>query len=242
MEAFTNLIDTKLTELRQTLLQEFKAALDAHVEEKKVELTAFVNQKRVEDLPSSNELEKSVKEIQKHVSQLRADNIMLKNRVDDLQQYVRRQNIRIFGVPVKNQETSKDVEKLVKKLITETGISDFSLDRAHRIGKKKKVVNINSEEIEVQPIIARLTTFRDRTIFYRARKNVKETYGYGVSLDLTKDRLDLLKQAREMVEQVEGIKFAYSDINCQLRVLTSTGKHWAFDTKDDLEVIIAKLS
>ena len=242
MEALTNLIDTKLTELRQTLLQEFKAALDAHVEEKKVELTAFVNQKRVEDLPSSNELEKSVKEIQKHVSQLRADNIMLKNRVDDLQQYVRRQNIRIFGVPVKNQETSKDVEKLVKKLITETGISDFSLDRAHRIGKKKKVVNINSEEIEVQPIIARLTTFRDRTIFYRARKNVKETYGYGVSLDLTKDRLDLLKQAREMVEQVEGIKFAYSDINCQLRVLTSTGKHWAFDTIDDLEVIIAKLS
>ena len=242
MEAFTTLIDTKLTELRQTLLLEFKAALDAHVEEKKVELTAFVNLKMVEDVPSSNELKESIKEIQKHVSQLRADNLFLKNRVDDLQQYIRRQNVRIFGVPVKHQERSKDVEELVKKLITDSGISEFSLDRAHRIGKKKKAKNNDSEEIEVQPIIARLTTFRDRTVFYQARKNVKEAYGYGVSLDLTKDRLALLKQAREMVKEVDGIKFAYSDINCQLRVLTSTGKHWAFDTKDDLDVIIASVS
>ena len=64
-------------------------------------VTAFVNLKMVEDVPSSNELKESIKEIQKHVSQLRADNNFLKNRVEDLQQYIRRQNIRIFGVPVK---------------------------------------------------------------------------------------------------------------------------------------------
>ena len=99
----------------------------------------------------------------------------------------------------------------------------------------------DSETIEVQPIIARFTTFRDRTALYRARKAIKESSGYGISLDLTYDRLTLLKEARKMVEKVDGIKFAYTDINCQLRVVTKNGKHLAFNTVDDLLAIIASM-
>ena len=164
----------------------------------------------------------------------------MKSNVDDLQQYVRRQNLRIFGVPVKKKETNTDIENMVKETITDHGISEYSLHRAHRIGKIKKLA-IESETVEVQPIIARFTTFRDRTAQYRVRQTTKESSGYGISLDLSYDRLVLLKEAHEKVKNVDGINFAYSDINCQLRVLTKNEKHLAFNTVDDLLAIIASM-
>ena len=99
-------------------------------------------------------------------------------------------------------------------------IPDSSIDRAHRIGRIQK-----GNGKDIQPIIVRFTTFRDRTKFYKARK-------YGVSLDLTVDRLALLKDARKLVENEDGIRFAYTDINCKLRVLTKTGKHISFDSSE----------
>ena len=52
----------------------------------------------------------------------------------------------------------------------------------------------------------------------------KESSGYGISLDLTYDRLALLKEARKKVENVDGINFAYSDINTKsYMTLITTG-------------------
>ena len=78
--------------------------------------------------------------------------------------------------------------------------------------------------------------FTYRTRFYKARKDIVEKVG--VSLDLTKTRLTLIKRARELVKGVNGIKFAYLDINCHLRVLTEAGRHLTFDSVEDLHKII----
>ena len=86
----------------------------------------------------------------------------------------------------------------------------------------------------MQPVITRFTSFRDRSKFYKARKNIKEALGYGVSLDLTSNRLKLPKEARNMVEEVDSICFACSDINCNLRVLTTNGKQLEFTNKNDV--------
>ena len=138
MDAFVELVDKKLVELRVTLLAEFKVALDNFVEEKKAKLTLFISEENSKNLSLSSGLAASVLEIQMHVSELRADNILLKTRVEDLQQYTRRQNVRIFGIPVNDSETSKGVEEKVKNLMEGIGIPAVSLDRAHRIGRKEK--------------------------------------------------------------------------------------------------------
>ena len=111
-------------------------------------------------------------------------------------------------------------------------IPDYAIARAHRVGK---VVEKDGER--KQAVIVRFSNFRNRTIFYKSRKDTN----VGISLDLTKARLNLLKQARTKVANVSGIKFAYSDINCSLRVLTEAGKHIAFKSIDDLEKIISEL-
>ena len=242
MEAITKMIDQKLSELKESLLTEFKSEIDAYILKQKEDLELFVNSRK-DDLPvhnNSSELTESVKVIQEHVhtlkttnSKLEVNNSALSKNVDDLQQYIRRPNIRIFGVSVPDKESSEDVEKLVKNLINKYGmdIPDSSIDRAHRIGRIQK-----GNGKDTQPIIVRFTTFRDRTKFYKARKGIQEKYG--VSLDLTVDRLALLKDARKLVENEDGIKFAYTDINCKLRVLTKTGKHIFFDSICDLQNII----
>ena len=68
-------------------------------------------------------------------------------------------------------------------------------------------------------------------MFYNSRIEPK----VGVSLDLTKVRLEMLNNARERVKNISSIKFAYADINCTLRVLTESGHHTAFKSFDELE-------
>ena len=78
---------------------------------------------------------------------------VLKKSVENLQQYVRRPNIRIFGVPVLPNESSEEVNKFVLGMITNNNIDIpiSSIDRAHRIGK---VVESRSHPNQkVQPII-----------------------------------------------------------------------------------------
>ena len=234
-ETFTKLIDEKLKDLRVSLLQEYKNAIDTYFEEKKNEFTAFVTANNA--VSTSNELSESIKLIQSHVTQLKAENMALKSKVDDLQQYVRRPNLRFFGVPLPAKETADDVKRTVVQIIEENGIDvpTSSIDRAHRIGK----ISTNERNQKIQPIIVRFTTFRDRTLVYRGRKEVRKKVNIGISLDLTSDRYILLKQAREMVQNVSGINFAYSDINCQLRVLTKDGKHLPFNSTTDLVAIIS---
>ena len=64
-------------------------------------------------------------------------------------------------------------------------------------------------------IIVRFTTFRHRTLFYRARKNLKSAK---VKLDLTKSRFDLLKRANNHVKKIRAINFCCADVNCRLGV------------------------
>lgn len=232
MEGYIDLIDKKLNDLRVFLLSELsdiKKSLNGVIVDKKEEIKSIV----------SEEISESVQVIKAHVAKLRAENILLKNQLEDLQQYTRRQNVRIFGIPVENNESTEACTKIVSDLLVSNDISLHSMDRCHRVGKKKK--STNSESF-TQPIIVRFGTFRDRTSFYKKRKAIKDKNKCSISLDLTRERLDLLKSAREMVENVDDIKFVYSDINCQLRAFTSSKKHLAFDNIADLQIIITNLS
>ena len=70
-------------------------------------------------------------------------------------------------------------------------IPDMVIDRAHRIGRMKVI-----DGKKVQPMIVRFTTWRHHTNVYRARKNCEE---HRVKLDLTKDKVSLLKRANDLL-------------------------------------------
>ena len=118
--------------------------------------------------------------------------------------------IRIDGIPTAKDETTDEVLGNIKSLFNDAkvDIPDAVVDRAHRIGPsyKDKISNKNCKGV-----IVRFTTFRHRTMFYRARKNLKK--GAKIKLDLMKSKFNLLKKANENVRDIPTIKFCYADIN-----------------------------
>ena len=98
----------------------------------------------------------------------------------------------------------------MKSLIKEAKLSipKNVLDRAHRIGPiyTERVIPKKGKSI---------TTFHHRTLFYRARKNLKNAKA---KLNLTKSRFDLLERANNHVNEILTINFGYADVNCRLWV------------------------
>ena len=133
--------------------------------------------KKARELGKVEELANSVAVIQEHVKKLQESNdllrkqySMLHEKVDDLEQYGRRQCPRTYGFPQREGEYSKYVRNKVLQIISEAtmSISENFVNRAHRIGKE-----VFKDGVKKQAIIVRLNNFHYRTIFYKARKETK---------------------------------------------------------------------
>ena len=103
----------------------------------------------------------------------------------------------------------------MKSLLKEAkvDIPESVIDRTHRIGSRYSDASSNNY---CKSIIIRFTTFRHRTMFYRAKNKLKR--GVRIKLDLTKSNYALLKRANDHVKEVPSIKFCYADVNCCLKV------------------------
>ena len=141
MEPLIKVIDERFEAFKNSLLKDLKAELKSFSELQKEEISSYLDVKKGELSSSVNaEYTKSIISIQKHVTELKSKNAELSKTVENLQQYIRGPNIRIFGVPVPVKESSGDVERLVTEIMDRTGmdIPHANMDRAHRIGKKKR--------------------------------------------------------------------------------------------------------
>ena len=175
--------------------------------------------------------------LKRQVSELRRLNISNQNNHEELEQYGRRPRLWIDDVPTKTKESSDDVLDSVKSLFKEAkvDIPGLVIDRAHKIGSSYLDASSNNY---CKSIIIHFTTFRQRTMFYRAENKLKR--GVRIKLDLTKSRYDLLKRPNDHEKEVPSIKFCYVDINCRLKVKFNdeNQKGIFFSSFDDLRDIL----
>ena len=161
----------------------------------------------------------------------------LERKTDDLEQYGRRLCIRIDGVEVNEDETAEECTGKVLNMLqkSDVEVSNKDIDQAHRIGSKKTV---SADGKKVQQIIVKFLTWQKRNIVYHSRKAVKEKFGYSVRLDLMKKKLDLLRQARELIEDRPEVDFVFTDINCRLVLkMTNDSMKW-FSSESELNSIL----
>ena len=175
-------------------------------------------------------LESKVETLQKHVTYLKENQEKSIIASEELEQYGRRLRLRVKNMKCKQNETSNEVLDIVKEKIKEAQVDvpDVVIDRAHRIGGKFKTDNGT-----VQDIIVRFTSFRYRTMFYKARK--KLTYKVRVRLDLTKIRYKILNDATYYIKAFDHVKYVYADINCRLKVRFSSNEEKFFISLDELK-------
>ena len=230
LEQLKSYFNTKFSEQEENLTQTFNNIIADLKKEITKEIQHEIS-KQCKQLDSENKM------LKKQLVELRELNINNQSRNEELEQYGRRLCLRIDGVPTVKNESSDDVLQFTKSLFKEAKVEvpDNVLSRAHRIGPSY-TDRITSKKYK--SIIARYTTFRHRTLFYKARKHLKS--GFKVKLHLTKSRFNLLKKANDHVKEIPAISFCYADVNCRLRVKFHDAKQEDifFSTFDELRDIV----
>lgn len=119
------------------------------------------------------------------IQNLQLENNILRDKVDNLEQYSRRNCVRIFGVPEESTEnTEAKVCDLIKSNLT-IDIHPNLIDRCHRVGKPSK---------NARPIIVKFTSYKTRERIIKSRKLLKGTK-ISIKEDLTHSRYELYKFA-----------------------------------------------
>ena len=221
---------TKMSEQQENLMKVFNNVLN----DLRKEITKQIQN---EIKSHCKHLEPENQMLKHQVSELKRLNISNQNNHKELEQYGRRLCLRIDGVPTKANESSDDELDSVKSLFKEAkvDIPESIIDRAYRIGSRYLDASSNNY---CKSIIIRFTTFRHRTMFYRAKNKLKK--GVRIKLDLTKSRYNLLKRANDHMKEVPSMKFCYADINCRLKVKFNDENQKAifFSSFDELRGIV----
>lgn len=145
----------------------------------------------------TEELKKVKKELcqfsalKQEMKEIKAENRYLKQRINDQENYSRRDNLEIAGVP---ETQGESCEQLCMKIFQEMGISHpVPMVRCHRNGKPK--------ENFTRPILIRLRNYSDREEIMKKKSNLKGRNIYineDLCLDSKRRRDNLVPLLKEL--------------------------------------------
>jgi len=94
----------------------------------------------------------------------------LESRLDDMEQYQRRNNIRISGIP---EESGESTDSIVLELAKAIGcnVEGYCIDRSHRLGPRD---NGNSSP---RPILVKFVSYATKSQLMRSRRNLRDKSG-----------------------------------------------------------------
>ena len=109
------------------------------------------------------------------------------SKCDDLEQYSRRNNIRIVGVPEANEEDTDELTTALVKRNLGIEVNKTDICRSHRLGRKKPGQH--------RQIIVKFTRHNVKSTIMRKKKILREE-GSNIEIqeDLTQGRLDAIKK------------------------------------------------
>ncbi|MEW8544179.1 MAG: hypothetical protein AB2693_11655, partial [Candidatus Thiodiazotropha sp.] len=203
------------SELRSMMLPEIAALIkDQSPDVGKIVLEAVKEAtssltSQIEGIKLENkQLTESCSRMEEKIVKLQLDN-------DSLEQYGRRNILRISGIPEQPNEQTDD---LVLKLAEELNVtmSTYDIDRSHRVGK------IDDDRRTTRPrrpkrhrdIIVKFTSYNARYRLFQKRKELRQTDNEQLKTiymneDLTKYRSGILFEARSL-KRAGKLKAAYS--------------------------------
>ena len=156
-------------------------------------------------------LQKDIKEKNDKISELEQKVEELTIKCDDLEQYSRRNLIRISGITETAQEDTDDLVIKMANKIMDIPLDLNEIDRSHRVGPKSPG--------KERPILVKLTSYRSKVKLIRNRRklntpnasNIVPTNGAKIFIndDLTRRRAQLLYKAR-LLKKDNSINDAWS--------------------------------
>ena len=158
-----------------------------------IELTSsveFLTSKFDELEKERKEKDELINSIQIEVSSLKVEVKNIEKKADDQEQYSRRNCLLIHGL---NEKKTEDTDEMVLGVINDKlnmEMSQVSVDRSHRLGKRK------GPGQKPRAIIVKFTRYKDRHLVFRNKKLLKGS-DISVTESLTLKRMEHLQKARE---------------------------------------------
>ena len=194
---------------------------------------------KISELESSMKpvLQNSLKTAPGQITSIEDNNTKLLARIDDLEQYTRRTNVRIYGIPESNSSEPEDTDSLAINFFAEElgiSISVMDISRSHRIGKRS---------VNPRPIIVRFVRHNTKVDVLRNKRQLKtKKRPFNVQEDLTLPRRNILNYLRnEIPEGIIGKVWTNDGVIC-LRPLSHTSTIERCTTLAKCQEIIAKYS
>ena len=185
---------------------------------------------RLEHEIRSNETKRATLE---HLSYLN------ERKIDDQEQVSRKINLRINGIPIKEDETTTSLLGTIKAECERAGVivdaNDF--DHCHRNGRVMKEGNGTSS----QSILLKMKSWAARDRLYQNRKK----FSFKIGHDLTARRRGLLTKAYDLLKSDSQFKkvvaYPLADKNCKLKLKATNGKYFHFNSEAELFSTYQKL-
>ena len=142
---------------------------------------------------ASQEIQDSIKVCKEKITNLEVSKLELLDKIDDLEQYTRRTNIRILGIPEDNDKGPENTDDLaINFCAQELGInlSHEDISRSHRVGKRSA---------KPRPIIVCLVRHNSKVAILRKRRLLKENKRpFNVQEYLTLSRRNILRYLQDI--------------------------------------------
>ena len=163
-------IDSKFADLKEKFLKKLKEDLLSNITSlinEQNKQTENLNEKLTKQNSTISILQNNVEVLNEQCSKLQKD---INSKCDELDQYSRRQCLRIGGIVKPQKEKVEDVINIVKECFAEADVDipDTVLERAHKIGHVYK----DKSDQNIQGIIVKFNNFRYRSMLYKNRKKL----------------------------------------------------------------------
>ena len=136
---------------------------------------------------------------QQHVNEideLWQENEYLREKLRDIEDRSRRENLRIDGLQEVENETWKQTEKILKSMIQENlEIEDVNIERAHRVG--------NTSNTSPRTVVAKFCSFKGKQLVLSAAKKLKGQNIY-INEDFSKETMDIRKEKWKSVKSLRS--------------------------------------
>ena len=137
-----------------------------------------------------NSLKEKVDSVTKQNEELERQLVDQEKRLDEQEQYTRRNCLLIHGVEEKNNEDTDQVSLDIFNKDLNLEVSQTDLDRSHRLGKPR------ASGGKPRPIIVKFSHYNVRNSVFKNKKKLKGK-GVAITESLTKKRMDALTKAKD---------------------------------------------
>ncbi|KAJ4433127.1 hypothetical protein ANN_15384 [Periplaneta americana] len=208
-KALSEEVNGDIYNILQSMFVEFSCFIQTEVNDLKQSIQ-FMTDKFDTFCAEMGKIKEELKEIKKDNNSLKEENDVLRFRLNEIEQYSRRENVMIYGIPVTKSESLYEVINTISKV---TGAENFGQDVsvAHRLPSQKG---------KVQTIIVRFCKrSSDSWLKCFKEESRKHSDGFGIPLQklsqhfqpgdhLTPTTRSLFNKTREVARE-KGYKFIW---------------------------------